>query len=216
MQIQWHSAVASLAPVRLMSHPRDANSPCPLCPALPACRYVLWPRIDQKTCLKAIQAAGFEPLVIPMRLEGEQLVTDVEALRQQVEELGAAAIACILTTTRGAGGGGGGHRNCHPASVCCRRCYDAAEQAIVTGSTAHLSTSALLCPPLQWPSCASRQASPTSSTTPTACSLRRCAPRSAPPGARGAWMPWCRAPTRISKCRWGEPSSPRAEAPLSW
>jgi hypothetical protein len=44
----------------------------------PTARYVLWPRIDQKTCLKAVQASGYEPLVVPMRLEGDQLVTDVE------------------------------------------------------------------------------------------------------------------------------------------
>lgn len=64
-----------------------------------ACRYVLWPRIDQKTCLKAIQAAGFEPVVIEMRLEGEQLVTDLDELARQVALLGAPAVACILTTT---------------------------------------------------------------------------------------------------------------------
>ncbi|EFN58500.1 hypothetical protein CHLNCDRAFT_19872 [Chlorella variabilis] len=60
----------------------------------PAARYVLWPRIDQKTCLKSIQASGFEPVVVPLRLEGDQL-----ALCQQVEQLGADAIACIVTTT---------------------------------------------------------------------------------------------------------------------
>ncbi|KAI3436767.1 hypothetical protein D9Q98_006179 [Chlorella vulgaris] len=65
----------------------------------PTARYVLWPRIDQKTCLKAVQASGYEPVVVPMRLEGDELVTDVEALQQQVARLGAEAIACILTTT---------------------------------------------------------------------------------------------------------------------
>ena len=50
--------------------------PCPF-PYNPP-RYVLWPRIDQKTCLKSIQASGFEPVVVPMRREGDQLVTDVE------------------------------------------------------------------------------------------------------------------------------------------
>lgn len=44
----------------------------------PTARYVLWPRIDQKTCLKAVQASGYEPVVVPMRLEGDELVTDVE------------------------------------------------------------------------------------------------------------------------------------------
>lgn len=49
------------------------------------CRYVLWPRIDQKTCLKAIQAAGYEPVVLPMRLEGDQLVTDVQGLQAKLQ-----------------------------------------------------------------------------------------------------------------------------------
>ncbi|PSC71504.1 O-phosphoseryl-tRNA selenium transferase [Micractinium conductrix] len=62
-------------------------------------RYVLWPRIDQKTCLKAIQAAGFEPLVLPMRLDGEQLVTDLPLLENKVQELGAMQVACVVTTT---------------------------------------------------------------------------------------------------------------------
>lgn len=44
-------------------------------------RYVLWPRIDQKTCLKCIQAAGFEPVVVPLRQQGDQLGTDMEARR---------------------------------------------------------------------------------------------------------------------------------------
>jgi len=53
----------------------------PACPARSPYnppRYVLWPRIDQKTCLKSIKASGFEPVVVPMRREGDQLVTDVE------------------------------------------------------------------------------------------------------------------------------------------
>ncbi|PRW56294.1 O-phosphoseryl-tRNA(Sec) selenium transferase [Chlorella sorokiniana] len=65
----------------------------------PSARYVLWPRIDQKTCLKSIQASGFEPLVVPMRLEGDQLVTDLEAIQREVDRLGAEAIACVITTT---------------------------------------------------------------------------------------------------------------------
>jgi O-phospho-L-seryl-tRNASec:L-selenocysteinyl-tRNA synthase len=30
----------------------------------PAARYVLWPRVDQKSCLKAIQAAGSTPVFV--------------------------------------------------------------------------------------------------------------------------------------------------------
>jgi O-phospho-L-seryl-tRNASec:L-selenocysteinyl-tRNA synthase len=43
-----------------------------------ACRRVLWSRIDQKTCLKAITAAGLEPEVIELLPRGDELVTDVE------------------------------------------------------------------------------------------------------------------------------------------
>ncbi|KAA0161725.1 hypothetical protein FNF31_03668 [Cafeteria roenbergensis] len=35
--------------------------------ARPAARYVVWPRIDQKACFKAILTAGLEPLVVPLR-----------------------------------------------------------------------------------------------------------------------------------------------------
>ena len=41
-------------------------------------RRVLWSRIDQKTCLKAITAAGLEPVVIELLKQGDELVTDVE------------------------------------------------------------------------------------------------------------------------------------------
>lgn len=60
---------------------------------------MLWPRIDQKTCLKSIQASGFEPLVIPMRLVGDQLETDLAALAAQMERLGRAGVAAVVTTT---------------------------------------------------------------------------------------------------------------------
>ena len=35
-------------------------------------RVVLWPRIDQKTCLKAIVSAGFEAVPVANRLEGDE------------------------------------------------------------------------------------------------------------------------------------------------
>lgn len=65
----------------------------------PKARYVIWPRVDQKTCLKCIIAAGFQPEVISMKLMGDQLVTDVEAIDKAVSRLGVDAIACVLTTT---------------------------------------------------------------------------------------------------------------------
>mmetsp|Transcript_6066 Transcript_6066/g.17357 ORF Transcript_6066/g.17357 Transcript_6066/m.17357 type:complete len:487 (-) Transcript_6066:1411-2871(-) len=65
--------------------------PCP--------RVVLWPRIDQKTCLKAIVSAGFEAVVINNTLEGDEVRTDLAALEAEVHNRGAAAVACIVTTT---------------------------------------------------------------------------------------------------------------------
>ncbi len=64
-----------------------------------AAKYVLWPRIDQKTCLKAVVSAGLQPVVIENLLVGDQLTTDVDAIKAQVEELGADSIVCIVTTT---------------------------------------------------------------------------------------------------------------------
>ena len=50
-----------------------------------AVRRVLWSRIDQKTCLKAITAAGLEPEVIELLARGDELVTDVEVSRRDPE-----------------------------------------------------------------------------------------------------------------------------------
>jgi O-phospho-L-seryl-tRNASec:L-selenocysteinyl-tRNA synthase len=59
---------------------------------------VVWPRIDQKTCLKCIRTANLEPLVVEEKLVGDALTTDVEAidkvLRERPEE-----ILCVLTTS---------------------------------------------------------------------------------------------------------------------
>jgi hypothetical protein len=39
----------------------------------PGASRVIWPRIDQKTCLKAIHAAGLKPVVIENVLEGDEV-----------------------------------------------------------------------------------------------------------------------------------------------
>ena len=44
----------------------------------PSARYVVWSRIDQKSCLKAIFTAALEPVPIACVLEGDQLRTDIE------------------------------------------------------------------------------------------------------------------------------------------
>ncbi|KAI4900144.1 hypothetical protein NFI96_023873 [Prochilodus magdalenae] len=65
----------------------------------PTARYILWPRIDQKSCFKSMITAGFEPVVIENVLEGDELRTDLEAVEKKIEELGAENILCIHSTT---------------------------------------------------------------------------------------------------------------------
>eukprot|EP00959_Pyramimonas_sp_CCMP1952_P191180 3997676-Pyramimonas_sp.AAC.2 len=65
----------------------------------PTARYVLWPRIDQKTCAKAVATAGLELIAVPMRLEGDLLVTDVAALEAEIQAKGPDNILAVLTTT---------------------------------------------------------------------------------------------------------------------
>lgn len=62
-------------------------------------RFVLWPRMDQKSCFKAILTAGLTAVVVPMRVNGDEVCTDMEALEAKLNELGADAVLCVLTTT---------------------------------------------------------------------------------------------------------------------
>ncbi|KAK7110099.1 hypothetical protein V1264_014027 [Littorina saxatilis] len=65
----------------------------------PEAKYILWPRIDQKSCFKSMITAGFTPVIIENRLEGDELCTDLEALSNKIEELGAQNILCVMSTT---------------------------------------------------------------------------------------------------------------------
>eukprot|EP00771_Trimastix_marina_P002307 gnl/Trimastix_PCT/3430.p1 GENE.gnl/Trimastix_PCT/3430~~gnl/Trimastix_PCT/3430.p1 ORF type:complete len:492 (+),score=91.86 gnl/Trimastix_PCT/3430:157-1632(+) len=60
---------------------------------------VLWPRMDQKTCLKCILSAGLRAVVVPNVIEGDEVRTDMQALRHALEENGADRVLCVLTTT---------------------------------------------------------------------------------------------------------------------
>eukprot|EP01063_Lacrimia_lanifica_P028744 TRINITY_DN4257_c0_g1_i3.p1 TRINITY_DN4257_c0_g1~~TRINITY_DN4257_c0_g1_i3.p1 ORF type:complete len:555 (+),score=129.08 TRINITY_DN4257_c0_g1_i3:61-1725(+) len=65
-------------------------------------RFVIWSRIDQKTCLKCIYTAGYEAKVVPLVRKGDTgfFGTDLDGIRKAVEECGGAAnVACVLTTT---------------------------------------------------------------------------------------------------------------------
>ncbi|XP_041449538.1 O-phosphoseryl-tRNA(Sec) selenium transferase-like [Drosophila obscura] len=65
----------------------------------PLAKYVLWSRIDQKSCFKAITAAGLEPVIVPCLVQHQALSTDVNAFEQKIEALGAETILCLYTTT---------------------------------------------------------------------------------------------------------------------
>ncbi|XP_014788581.1 O-phosphoseryl-tRNA(Sec) selenium transferase [Octopus bimaculoides] len=65
----------------------------------PQAKYVLWPRIDQKSCFKSIVTAGFQPVIIENVLEGDELRTDVTKLTEQIDMLGRENIACVMSTT---------------------------------------------------------------------------------------------------------------------
>jgi len=67
----------------------------------PQAKYVVWSRIDQKSCFKAIGAAGLSQVVIELkRIEGtDALGTDVPAIRAAIERLGAENVLCVCSTT---------------------------------------------------------------------------------------------------------------------
>uniref|UniRef100_A0A1E1X6Z7 O-phosphoseryl-tRNA(Sec) selenium transferase n=1 Tax=Amblyomma aureolatum TaxID=187763 RepID=A0A1E1X6Z7_9ACAR len=65
----------------------------------PSARHVVWSRIDQKSCFKSILTAGFKPVVVELLHVGDELQTDVAAIRAKIDELGPETVACVLTTT---------------------------------------------------------------------------------------------------------------------
>ncbi|XP_035180656.1 O-phosphoseryl-tRNA(Sec) selenium transferase [Oxyura jamaicensis] len=65
----------------------------------PKAKYIIWPRIDQKSCFKSMITAGFEPVVIENVLEGDELRTDIEAVEAKIKALGAENILCVHSTT---------------------------------------------------------------------------------------------------------------------
>lgn len=60
---------------------------------------VLWSRIDQKSCFKAIQSAGLSCIVVETKLEGDAVVTDVEAMEEALKKYDGQVLAVITTTS---------------------------------------------------------------------------------------------------------------------
>ncbi|CAD6196395.1 unnamed protein product [Caenorhabditis auriculariae] len=64
----------------------------------PRAKYVIWTRIDQKSSLKSIFHAGFEPIIVEPVRERDALVTNVEHINRLIEQRGS-EILCVLSTT---------------------------------------------------------------------------------------------------------------------
>ena len=68
----------------------------------PKAKYIIWSRIDQKTCLKCIITSGFEPLIInpiPNKKNDYEIETDIEQIKTIIDKYGIDNILCITSTT---------------------------------------------------------------------------------------------------------------------
>lgn len=60
---------------------------------------ILWSRIDQKSCFKAITSAGFICVVVPTKIDGDEVITDLDAMKGAFEEHRGRILAVITTTS---------------------------------------------------------------------------------------------------------------------
>lgn len=60
---------------------------------------VLWSRIDQKSCFKAVHSAGLTCVVVPTRVDGDEVVTDMDAMEAAFANYGDRVLAVITTTS---------------------------------------------------------------------------------------------------------------------
>jgi O-phospho-L-seryl-tRNASec:L-selenocysteinyl-tRNA synthase len=65
----------------------------------PKAKYIIWSRIDQKSCFKSIITAGFEPIIVQTVLDGDELVTDTGKIEAIIKQTDPELIACVMTTT---------------------------------------------------------------------------------------------------------------------
>jgi len=60
---------------------------------------VLWSRIDQKSCYKAISSAGLTCVVVPTKVDGDAVITDMEAMETAMNTYEGRILAVITTTS---------------------------------------------------------------------------------------------------------------------
>ena len=68
----------------------------------PKAKYIIWSRIDQKTCLKCIVTSGYEPIIINPIINKKsdyELETDIDGIKNAIEKHGTENILCVCTTT---------------------------------------------------------------------------------------------------------------------
>jgi O-phospho-L-seryl-tRNASec:L-selenocysteinyl-tRNA synthase len=65
----------------------------------PNSRYVLWSRIDQKSCFKSILTANLEPIIIEQIEQNQYLQTNINEFEKQIQQLKPNEICCIISTT---------------------------------------------------------------------------------------------------------------------
>lgn len=65
----------------------------------PQAKYVIMPRIDQKSCIKSVVAAGFTPIIIENLLVGDELRTDLKTIEAKIVELEPENVACVFSVT---------------------------------------------------------------------------------------------------------------------
>lgn len=65
----------------------------------PTAKYVIWPRIDQKSCFKCILTAGLVPIIIPNTLVDDEISTNIPFLTHVMETTPPEEVLCVLSTT---------------------------------------------------------------------------------------------------------------------
>lgn len=64
----------------------------------PEAKYVIWPRLDQKSCFKCILTAGLIPVVIKNEMKDDGLIGCLEDIERNINEFGPKSIVCVLST----------------------------------------------------------------------------------------------------------------------
>lgn len=64
----------------------------------PGSKYIIWSRVDQKSCFKAILTAGLEPVIMSLVKHGDELRTDTHSLEDVVNQHGGPDAICAVVT----------------------------------------------------------------------------------------------------------------------